>query len=71
MQTLLSLVIASMIGVWVAAIAILSVQNATPVALHVLTYSTIQMPIGVTLAFCSAIGIICGALTYPFRGRNG
>lgn len=68
MQLLISLVMSVVLALGVAAIAILSVQNATPVSLHFLNLTSIQMPVGVALTFCCALGIIGGALTYPLRG---
>ncbi len=50
------------LGIWVGAIAILSVQNATPVQLSFFGLKSIQMPVGVVLAFSVAIGTIVGAI---------
>jgi uncharacterized integral membrane protein len=46
------------VAAWVSAIAILSVQNAAPVALKFLIFQSIQMPVGVVLAFSVCIGVI-------------
>lgn len=50
------------VAVLVMAIAILSVQNATPVQLTFLGLQSIQMPVGVVLAASVAIGAIIGAI---------
>jgi uncharacterized integral membrane protein len=41
-------------ALWVAAISILSVQNATPVALQFLWFESVELPVGVVLSFCAA-----------------
>lgn len=62
MKTLLPLLASSLIACWVSAIAILSVQNATPVALQFLFFQSIQMPVGVVLALSASVGAIGGAV---------
>lgn len=53
-----SLIMASLIG----AVAIFSIQNIQPVALQFFSFQSIQLPMGVLLAFCLGIGIILGSL---------
>lgn len=53
-----SLIMASLIG----AIAIFSIQNIQPVALQFFSLRSIQLPVGVLLAFCLGIGIVLGSL---------
>lgn len=53
-----SLIMASLLG----AIAIFSIQNIQPVALQFFSLRSIQLPVGVLLAFCLGIGIILGSL---------
>lgn len=65
MKTLTNLLTSIIVAVWVVAIAILSVQNATPVSLKFLTYQSIQLPVGLVLAFSAGLGIIGTALTQP------
>lgn len=43
---------------WIIVVAILAVQNAAPVALKFLVFQSIQIPIGVVLAFSIAIGAV-------------
>lgn len=65
MKTLTNLLTSIIVAIWVVAIAILSVQNATPVSLKFLTYQSIQLPVGLVLAFSAGLGIIGTALTQP------
>ncbi|MEL6580467.1 MAG: lipopolysaccharide assembly protein LapA domain-containing protein [Cyanobacteria bacterium J06621_12] len=44
------------------AIAIFSIQNIQDVSLQFLTFRSIDIPVGVLLAFCTAVGMILGAL---------
>ncbi|EKD10680.1 LapA family protein [Limnospira fusiformis KN01] len=50
------------LAVAIAAVAILSVQNATPVSLQFMIFESINIPVGVVLAFSLAIGLIAGAI---------
>lgn len=47
------------------AIAIVSVQNATPVSLRFLTFESIQIPVGLVLTFFVALGMIAASLMLP------
>ncbi len=47
---------------WVSAIAIVSVQNATPVTLQFLVWRSVPVPFGVVLAFSVAAGAVVMAL---------
>ncbi|MFB2934703.1 lipopolysaccharide assembly protein LapA domain-containing protein [Aerosakkonemataceae cyanobacterium BLCC-F154] len=62
MRSLSTLIICLILAVWMMAIAILSVQNATPVTLKFLAYESIRLPVGVVLAFSAAAGAIVGAI---------
>jgi uncharacterized integral membrane protein len=59
------------VAVWVIAIAIISVQNATPVSLKFLTFQSIQIPMGLVMAFSAGIGLIGMALLQPLWGLAG
>lgn len=65
MKTIANLLTSLVVACWVVAIAILSVQNATPVSLKFLTFESIQLPVGLVLAFSAGAGIIGIALTQP------
>lgn len=56
------ILIGLIMAVLVVAIAILSVQNATPVQLTFFGLQSIQMPVGVVLAASVAIGAMIGAI---------
>lgn len=67
---MIRLVFALVPAVWVAAIAIIAVQNATPVSFRLLTLQSIEIPFGVLLAFCVAIGMVASALILLVLGGN-
>jgi uncharacterized integral membrane protein len=48
------------------AIAILSVQNYTPVSLKFFTSQSIQIPFGIVLAFCAGAGMVGMTVIQPF-----
>ena len=52
------------IAVWVVAIALISVQNATPVSLKFLVFQSIQIPFGLMLAFSVAVGLLGTAVLH-------
>ena len=57
-------------GCWVAAIAILSVQNAPPVQLQFLGLRSIEMPVGVAMGFCAAVGMATTAIFIALFSRR-
>ncbi len=65
MNIILPLLINLILAVWVAVIAIVSVQNATPVTLKFILFESIQMPIGVVLALSAVVGIFLGTVIKP------
>ena len=65
MKTIANLLTSTILACWVVVIAILSVQNATPVSLRFLTFESIQLPVGLVLAFSAGLGIIGISLTQP------
>lgn len=62
MHLLISLILA----LWVSVFAILSVQNATAVSLQFLFFRTIEIPLGVVLAFAMGAGLLGVALIQLF-----
>jgi uncharacterized integral membrane protein len=56
------------VAFWISAIALISVQNATPVTLRFLTMQSVQMPLGIVIAFGAALGTVGTALVLPFLG---
>ncbi|MFZ4675149.1 MAG: hypothetical protein ACOYM4_05535 [Nodosilinea sp.] len=67
---MIRLVFAVVPAVWVVAIAIIAVQNATPVSFRLITLQSIEMPFGVLLAFCAAAGMVATALVLLVLGGN-
>ena len=62
MKALAGLVNAVVLGIWIVAIAIFSIQNIQDVSIKFLVFESITVPVGVLLAFCSGLGIILGWL---------
>lgn len=65
MKSLANLLTSVVVAIWVVAIAVLSVQNATPVSLKFFNFTSIQLPVGLVLAFSAGVGIIGIALIQP------
>ncbi|MEA5578552.1 DUF1049 domain-containing protein [Anabaena sp. UHCC 0451] len=68
MKNFVNLFISIVIAGWVLAIALISVQNATPVSLRFLVFQSIQIPFGLMLAFWVAVGLIGMAILQPLWG---
>ena len=62
MKSILVFLICLVMALWLVAIAILSVQNATLVSLSFLNLQSIQIPIGVVLGVSVAMGTIGGSV---------
>ncbi|HEY9831744.1 MAG TPA: LapA family protein [Stenomitos sp.] len=62
MKTITNLLTSIILSAWIAAIAILSVQNFTPISLKFLVFQTIPIPLGIILAFSVGIGAMAGAI---------
>lgn len=58
MKTLPILLISLIAAMWVGAIAILSVQNFTPVTLSLLAFQSVEIPLGLVLAFSVGVGMV-------------
>ncbi len=50
------------LGIWITAIAIFSIQNIQDVSVKFLVFESITVPVGVLLAFFGSIGIVLGWL---------
>ncbi|MFB2983623.1 lipopolysaccharide assembly protein LapA domain-containing protein [Microseira sp. BLCC-F43] len=70
MKSIANLIACLILAVWAIAIALFSVQNATPVSLKLLGFESIQMPVGVVLAFSAGIGVMLGAIALPVFTRS-
>ncbi|MEO1431528.1 MAG: DUF1049 domain-containing protein [Cyanobacteria bacterium J06633_8] len=62
MKTTVNLVLSIILAFWIMAIAIISVQNATPVSLRFITFESIKIPVGLLLTFFVALGMIAASL---------
>jgi uncharacterized integral membrane protein len=60
-----AIVTSFILAFWMSAIAILAIQNATPITLRLLFLESVQLPVGVILAFSVALGLLGGALFKP------
>lgn len=67
---MIRLALALVPAVWVVAIAVIAVQNATPVSFRLLNLQSIDIPFGVLLAFCVAAGMVAMALLLLLLGGN-
>ena len=71
MKTLANILISIIVAFWVMAIALLSVQNAAPVSLKFLTFQSIQIPVGLLLAFSASVGLVGMALLQTLWSAAG
>ncbi|HAA27678.1 MAG TPA: DUF1049 domain-containing protein [Cyanobacteria bacterium UBA8553] len=62
MKAIANLLTSLILAGWIGAIAILSIQNITLVSLKFLNFETIQLPVGIVLAFSVGAGAIGGAI---------
>ncbi|HBB30884.1 MAG TPA: DUF1049 domain-containing protein [Cyanobacteria bacterium UBA8803] len=66
MKNIANFLISLIVTAWIGAIAILSLQNATLVSLKFLTFESIQLPVGIVLAFSVGVGVMGGAIVPIF-----
>ncbi len=60
---MVTFVLCLILSLWIAAIAVLSVQNATAVSVQFLWFRSVELPLGVILAFSVAAGLLSVAVT--------
>ncbi|NET59539.1 MAG: LapA family protein [Symploca sp. SIO2E6] len=65
MKTLANLLSSLIVAGWIGAIALLSIQNIKPVSLRFLYWESIEIPVGLVLAFSVGFGLIGGAMLLP------
>ncbi len=65
---MIRLMLALVPALWGVAIAIIAVQNATPVSIQLLNLQSIAIPFGVLLAFCVAAGMLAAAIVLLVLG---
>jgi uncharacterized integral membrane protein len=71
MRQFSSLLTSLIIAAWIGAIAVISVQNFTPVSLKFLRFESFQIPVGLVLAFSVGLGIVGMALVQPLLRAGG
>jgi lipopolysaccharide assembly protein A len=71
MNIITTILTALILAIWVSAIAILSVQNATLISLQFLSLKSIEIPIGIILGFSASLGMIGGAICYATLRDRG
>jgi uncharacterized integral membrane protein len=70
MKPISPVLICWVMALWVIAVAILSVQNATPVSLKFLSWQSISIPAGVVLAMSAGIGLAGGIFVQALWGNS-
>jgi uncharacterized integral membrane protein len=65
MKLFANFLISCIVAIWVVAIAIISVQNATPVTLQLFIFRSIELPFGLVLAFSAGAGMLALAVAQP------
>ena len=71
MKSLPSLLTSTVVALWMGTIAILVIQNFAPVSLKFLSWQSIEIPIGLVLAFSTGLGLVSAALVQPVLSRSG
>lgn len=54
------------LAVWISAMALVAIQNATPVALQFLGIQSVAIPVGLLMAFSASLGMVGAALAIGF-----
>lgn len=70
MKALAILLTSLLLAGWIGAIAILAIQNFSPVSLRFLGFQSIEIPIGLVLAFSVSIGLLGTAILQPLLGLS-
>jgi uncharacterized integral membrane protein len=71
MKTIANLIAALIVATWVIAIAILSLKNVTPISLKFFTFTSIEIPFFLAIAFSVGAGIVLMALIQPLWSLAG
>ncbi|MGL5808053.1 MAG: lipopolysaccharide assembly protein LapA domain-containing protein [Xenococcaceae cyanobacterium] len=70
MNSIGNLITSFLVAVWIAAIAIFSIQNIQAVSLKFLNFTSLDLPIGVLLAFSAGVGMMLGAIMPLFWQKS-
>ena len=68
MRYFATLIASLIVTVWIGAIALISVQNATPLSLRFLSFQLVELPFGLILAFSAGVGVMGTAIAQPLLG---
>ncbi|UBF27529.1 LapA family protein [Kovacikia minuta CCNUW1] len=71
MKTLATFLTSLIVAGWIGAIAVLSVQNFTPITIKFLRFESFQIPIGLVLAFSVGLGVVGAAIVPSLLGFPG
>ena len=70
MKALAILLTSFLLAAWMSAIAILVIQNFSPVSLQFLGFQSISIPVGLVLTFSVALGVLGTAIAQPLLGLS-
>jgi len=65
MKSLFPLFVSLLLAAWIGAIAVLAIQNFAPISLRFLAFQSIQVPVGLVLAFSVGLGLVGAAIAQP------
>lgn len=65
MKILATVLTSLLVAFWIGVISIIVIQNFTPVALKFLVFQSIDIPVGIVLAFSVGAGIVGTAIVQP------
>lgn len=68
MKALAILLTSFLLSAWIGAIAVLAIQNFSPVSLRFLGFQSIEVPVGLVLAFSVGLGLLGTAIAQPLLG---
>lgn len=71
MKRLLSLILPTIVAVWILVIAIVAMQNAEPVAIKFLVFESVSVPMGFVFAATVALGMMGTAILQPLFALTG
>jgi uncharacterized integral membrane protein len=70
MNTIASFFASFLVAGWIVTVAVFSIQNVRPVSLKFLQFESIELPVGVLLAFCLGAGFLLGSLLPLFLKKS-
>lgn len=70
MNVIRNFLIALTVAAWLILVAVLAIQNITPVQLNVLVLTSMNLPFGILLAVSAGAGMVFGSLIWPILLRQ-